>query len=62
MFASQRRAILENLVEVYAKRPHAAEAVAFAKRELGRSDKPQSSPSQGGVVPDPASSGPPETN
>jgi hypothetical protein len=31
---SQRRTILENVVEVYARRPHAAEAVAFAKREL----------------------------
>ena len=31
---SQRRVILENVVEVYARRPHAAEAVAFAKREL----------------------------
>ncbi len=62
MFASQRRAILENLVEVYAKRPHAAEAVAFAKRELGRSDKPQPSPSQGGTVPDPAAGSPPKTN
>jgi hypothetical protein len=31
---SQRRVILENIVEVYAERPHAAEAVAFAKREL----------------------------
>jgi eukaryotic-like serine/threonine-protein kinase len=33
-FESQRRVILENVVEVYARRPHAAEAVAFAKREL----------------------------
>ena len=32
--AAQRRVILENVVEVYAERPHAAEAVAFAKREL----------------------------
>ncbi len=32
--AAQRRAILENIVEVYAERPHAAEAVGFAKREL----------------------------
>jgi hypothetical protein len=31
---AQRRVILENVVEVYARRPHAAEAVAFAKREL----------------------------
>ena len=33
-FEAQRRMILENVVEVYARRPHAAEAVAFAKREL----------------------------
>ncbi len=33
-FETQRRVILENLVEVYARRPHAAEAVNFAKREL----------------------------
>jgi serine/threonine-protein kinase len=33
-FETQRRVILENVVEVYARRPHAAEAVAFAKREL----------------------------
>jgi hypothetical protein len=33
-FAAQRRAILENIVEVYAERPHAAEAVGFATREL----------------------------
>ena len=32
--AAQRRAILENIVEVYAERPHAAEAVGFAKRAL----------------------------
>ena len=31
---TQRRVILENIVEVYDERPHAAEAVAFAKREL----------------------------
>jgi len=35
---AQRRVILENVVEVYAERPHAAEAVAFAKRELA--DRP----------------------
>jgi len=33
-FTAERRVILENVVEVYAERPHAAEAVAFAKREL----------------------------
>jgi len=33
-FTAQRRVILGNIVEVYANRPHAAEAVAFAKREL----------------------------
>jgi len=33
-FTADRRVILENVVEVYAERPHAAEAVAFAKREL----------------------------
>ncbi len=39
---TQRRTILENVVEVYAKRPHAAEAVAFAKRELaGAGPEPQ---------------------
>lgn len=32
--AGQRREILENLVEVYAQRPHAEDAVAFATREL----------------------------
>ena len=32
--AAQRRVILENIVEVYAERPHAAEAVRFATREL----------------------------
>lgn len=62
MFSSQRRAILENLVEVYAKRPHAAEAVAFAKRELGGSDKPQPSPSRAVTVPNPADGTVPETN
>jgi eukaryotic-like serine/threonine-protein kinase len=31
---AQRRAILENIVEVYAERPHATEAVGFATREL----------------------------
>jgi hypothetical protein len=34
VFTSQRRAILANVVEVYAERPHAAEAVRFATREL----------------------------
>jgi len=33
-FTDQRRAILENILKVYADRPHAAEAVAFARREL----------------------------
>jgi hypothetical protein len=33
-FETQRRVILENVVEVYARRPHAAEAVNFAKQEL----------------------------
>ena len=32
---SQRRAILDTVVEVYGKRPHAAEAVAFAKQAIG---------------------------
>ena len=31
---AQRRAILEDIVEVYAERPHATEAVGFATREL----------------------------
>jgi eukaryotic-like serine/threonine-protein kinase len=35
-FETQRRVILDNVVEVYARRPHAAEAVAFAKRELAK--------------------------
>ena len=35
--AGQRRGILENLVEVYAQRPHAEDAVAFATRELAAS-------------------------
>ena len=34
VFTTQRRAILANIVEVYAERPHAAEAVGFATREL----------------------------
>jgi hypothetical protein len=34
-FVAQRREILENIVEVYADRPHAAEEVAWARRELG---------------------------
>jgi len=62
LFASQRRTILENLIEVYAKRPHAAEAVAFAKGELGGSDKPPPSPSRGETVPNPATGTAPETN
>ena len=45
--AAQRRVILENVVEVYAERPHAAEAVAFAKRELA--DRPPAAAS--GTVP-----------
>jgi serine/threonine protein kinase len=35
--AGQRQGILENLVEVYAQRPHAEDAVAFATRELAAS-------------------------
>jgi hypothetical protein len=38
--AVQRRAILENIVEVYAERPHAAEAVGFATRELADRSSP----------------------
>ncbi len=34
VFTTQRRAILANIVEVYAERPHAVEAVGFATREL----------------------------
>jgi hypothetical protein len=34
-FVAQRRQLLEKLVQMYGRRPHAAEAVAFAKRELG---------------------------
>ena len=37
-FAAQRRVILENIVEVYAERPHASEAVGFARRELAGTD------------------------
>jgi hypothetical protein len=33
-FAAQRREILQNIVDVYADRPHAADAVAWARREL----------------------------
>jgi hypothetical protein len=41
--AAQRRTILETIVEVYAERPHAAEAVGFATRELaGQSSTPAS--------------------
>lgn len=35
--AGQRQGILENLVEVYAQRPHAEDAVVFATRELAAS-------------------------
>ncbi|MFM1996823.1 MAG: hypothetical protein RLZZ111_1210 [Planctomycetota bacterium] len=34
-FVAQRRQLLEKLVQMYDRRPHAAEAVAFAKGELG---------------------------
>jgi serine/threonine-protein kinase len=44
-FAAQRQGILANIIEVYAERPHAAEAVAFAKRELAAGDPPAASPS-----------------
>ena len=43
---AQRRVILENVVEVYAERPHAAEAVAFAKRELA--NRPPAAASRAG--------------
>ena len=33
-FTSQRKSVLGTIVEVYAERPHAAEAVDFARREL----------------------------
>lgn len=42
-FAAQRRTVLQNIVEVYADRPHAAEAVAFARQELGAGDATQPS-------------------
>ena len=65
MFAGQRRTILENLVEVYAKRPHAAEAVAFAKRQLGGRDEESSAavptPAAGGTVPNAPAGIAPET-
>ena len=43
-FTAQRRVILNNIVEVYADRPHAAEAVAFARRELAGTDSPPRPP------------------
>jgi len=65
MFAGQRRTILENLVEVYAKRPHAAEAVAFAKRQLGVRDEESSAAvptsAAGGTVPNAPGGIAPET-
>ena len=43
VFTTQRREILANIIEVYAERPHAAEAVGFATRELaGQSSTPAS--------------------
>ena len=65
-FTFQRRTILENVIEVYAKRPHAAEAVAFAKRELGdRDDEPATptpTPPADGIVPNPAATSAPGSN
>ena len=52
VFAAQRRAIFENIVEVYAERPHAADAVAFARRELAGTDAPQRTPATS-TEPDP---------
>ena len=46
-FTDQRRVILENIVEVYADRPHATEAVAFAKRELANQPSPPASGTPG---------------
>jgi hypothetical protein len=43
-FDTQRRAILANVVEVYSERPHAAQAVDFARRELGTPGQQQQSP------------------
>ena len=45
--AAQRRAILENIVELYAERPHAAEAVGFATRELADQSTPRASGTPG---------------
>jgi hypothetical protein len=45
--ATQRRAILENIVELYAERPHAAEAVGFATRELADQSSPRASGTPG---------------
>jgi hypothetical protein len=52
-FAADRRAVLENLVAVYEDRPHAAEAVAFAKRTLAELNAP------GGKAASPTTSAPP---
>jgi serine/threonine protein kinase len=43
-FDTQRRAILANVVEVYSERPHAAQAVDFARRELGTPGQQPQSP------------------
>ena len=61
---SQRRAILDTVVEVYAKRPHATEAVAFARQAIGvgGNQQPTASPTpsaDGPSAPTPAS--PPAT-
>ncbi|MFM7290933.1 MAG: serine/threonine-protein kinase [Planctomycetia bacterium] len=59
-FAAQRQGILANIVEVYAERPHAAEAVAFAKRELAAADAPNTSPSPPASAP--VTTSPPATD
>jgi len=43
-FATQRRSILGTIVDMYAKRPHAADAVAYATRELALAGDGGSSP------------------
>jgi len=52
-FTTQRRAVLGSIVEVYARRPHAAEAVAFATRELAASATVPAAASPAGPTIDP---------
>ncbi|MFM8704847.1 MAG: hypothetical protein ACKOHG_13455, partial [Planctomycetia bacterium] len=59
-FAAQRQGILANNVEVSAERPPAAEAVAFAKRELAAADAPNTSPSPPASAP--VTTSPPATD